>query len=321
MRTAFLRRIRLIAPLVGAFVLFGLARPAFTDPPLPDADAAPAEAPSPAGFDSDREPEQPQVRQDEAARPESATPSPKGQSPAALPWNLLAPGLWQTSLAHSGTDSFRLKVFRVSLDHFDIQAADARRMGENVKYVTAEEAARHSGAVLAVNGSFFDEHNRPLGMVISRGERINSFRQADWGVLYVRDRQARLIHTRDWAGEPVADAWFAIQVGPRLVVDGKPTHLKPQVARRAAIGIRPGGRELVVLVTDQGRASAGDLAAIMARPEAEGGLGCVDAVAMDGGPSSQLHFSLKGHHLSVRGAWPVPMHVVFLPHPPPSGTP
>lgn len=236
----------------------------------------------------------------------------KTKSLAEIQWKAISPGLEYASLEYSGMLSFRLQLFRVDLAHLDIFAADARSYGDGRMTATVKEMAQREKALLAVNGSFFDEKQRPLGMVISRGERINPFRRADWGVLYIIKKQARLIHTRNWEKDPVRDVDFALQVGPRIVVKGKPTRLKPQVARRAAIGILPGGGKLIFAVTESGRAFAEDLAQLMAKPTAQGGLGCSEAVLMDGGPSAQLYAKVGPFELDISGGWPVPIGVLVL---------
>lgn len=232
-----------------------------------------------------------------------------------VPWKKLKPGLMQAGFDYETdkvTENFHVQVFKLSLSDYEPVAIDARGFGPDGETATAREMARKSGAFLVINGSFFDEKNRPLGLVISGGKRINPFRKADWGVLSVVDGEAALVHTKDWNDEMAGKASFALQVGPRVVVKGKPTQLKPQVARRAAIGIKPGGKELLVVVTDAGRAEANDFAGFMASPERIGGMGVIDAVLMDGGPSAQLYAKIGDKITEVPGGWPVPIGVAFM---------
>jgi uncharacterized protein YigE (DUF2233 family) len=238
---------------------------------------------------------------------------PAAKEPEMPVWRELQPGLWHSTIMVNGPEGFRVQAVKISLADFDVQAADARSFGTDIKAATVEDMARRESAVLAINGSFFDENQRPLGMVISRSFRINPYRQADWGILYIDEGSATLVHTKDWAQTHPKRVWFALQVGPRLVVNSQPTTLKPQLARRAAIGILPGRKHLVALVTDRGRAEAADLARLMAASPEQGGLGCIDAVAMDGGPSAQLYLKTESLELSVPGGWPVPIGVVFIP--------
>lgn len=80
-------------------------------------------------------------------------------------------------------------------------------------------------------------------------------------------------------------------------------------AARSAIGLDAAGR--VLLIASQGGLSLAAFAEWLAQPVAEGGVGCVDAMNLDGGPSTQL--AVPGV-LEVLGAYPMPSHLVVLSH-------
>ncbi len=228
----------------------------------------------------------------------------------ALSWRKLMPGVSHVELNFNSKYSladFRLQALRFDLSRFSLRAADARTFGNGIKNASVSEMQRKLSALMAINGCFFDENDRPLGLVIDQGEVINPFRKADWGVLYVVDGRAHLVHTRKWKEVRPAKVDFAIQVGPRIIVDGKPTRLKKQVARRALVCIKPGNKELVFAVTDKGRAESNDLARYMK------GLGCEQAVMMDGGPSAQMYAEIGDFKLDVPGGWPIPIGVAVVP--------
>ncbi|MBM4320107.1 MAG: phosphodiester glycosidase family protein, partial [Deltaproteobacteria bacterium] len=104
---------------------------------------------------------------------------------------------------------------------------------------------------------------------------------------------------------------FAIQVGPRVVALGRPLPLKPQRAERSAIGILPDGA-LVVVASQGGVVESNDLAQVMAAPPTEDGLGCRDALMMDGGPSAQLYAAAGDFQLDLPGLYGVPIAVGFV---------
>jgi len=226
-----------------------------------------------------------------------------------LDWEQIADGIFHVTKVVKSDWSFRLQAFKVDLQKQQVFAVDAREWNKSERVATVKDMTRYVDAQLVVNGSYFDENNRPLGMVISEKKRINPFRKADWGVLYIKRDHAFLIHTRDWEKHPVKGVSFAIQVGPRIVVNSKPTKLKWQVARRSVIGILPDRKTLVFAVTDMGKAEANNIAELMSTPEEMGGFGCVEAVMMDGGPSSQLYSKVGNKIKDVEGGWPVPIGV------------
>ena len=160
------------------------------------------------------------------------------------------------------------------------------------------------GAVAAINGGYFDENSKPIGLRISQGKRTNPFyTRANWGVFVIRDDRASITHTRDYKGSPRTRE--AMQCGPRLVVAGRVTDLKPQPARRSGLGIDANGK--VVLAVCDGALSFDDWAKVWADKRQ---LNCRDAINLDGGPSTQMSVISAKHPVEVRGGWPVPDAIV-----------
>ena len=221
------------------------------------------------------------------------------------PWETLEPGLSYREVTITTSEPWatgRLHVFRVNLDTHQLVPIDARR--PNRTRATVNDLAKGAAAQLLINGTYFDERDRPLGLLMDRSRTLNPLRRADWGVFYVDKGRAHLVHTKQWRTSPVKAPEFAIQVGPRCVVAGKALKLKPQVARRAALGIQEDGSVLVVIST--GELLSGDLAHAMATKESAGGLGCVNAVMLDGGGSAQLWATTGKRRWRLPGSWPVP---------------
>lgn len=224
----------------------------------------------------------------------SAVPKP---APELVP---LTPGLLHTrrEVAKAGVVA---DVFVADLTRLRLIGIDARTDGRIVAPVDVLRA--EADAHVAVNGTFFDGKNRPLGLLTSEGVTRSPLRTADWGVLTVDDTGiAALVHTRDFRAADTID--FAVQCGPRVVIDGMPPGLKLQVARRTGLCIQ--GPQQVALFVVGAPVEANTLAAWLARSEAGGGLGCRDAVLLDGGPSSQLDTRQGTTHPSIRGGWGVP---------------
>lgn len=212
------------------------------------------------------------------------------------------------AIPETGVDA---EVFEFDLRHFRLIAATP---APGIDRATVDTLRREHDAWLMVNGTFFDERGRALGLLQGTGAPLHPLRRADWGVFEVSARRgARLIHTRDYVARE--DIEFAVQCGPRVVIDGRVPSLKPQVAQRTALCIRRGPTDLVVLVT-RGRVDATPLAKWMAADPVDGGLGCRDALLLDGGPSTQLSARMPGVELDLAGGWPVPNGVGVVPRRP-----
>lgn len=172
--------------------------------------------------------------------------------------------------------------------------------------------ARRTAARAALNGGYFDEKGNSLGLRVCDGRRFGRLHPANWGVFYIHKNRvgsmrAGILHTRDFTREysSLRRIAQAVQCGPRLVVKGRVTDLKPQTARRSGIGITRDGR--VVLAVADDVLSFSSWANVWARRDL---LDCPDALNLDGGGSTQLYLKTKSRTVSVPGVWPVPDAIV-----------
>jgi len=178
----------------------------------------------------------------------------------------------------------KIQAFKIDLKKVRLKVVQARDRGWDGNSVAS--LAEGSTALVAFNGGFFDQNFKPLGLLMSRGKTLNPLRKADWGVLTISSSGvAKLVHTKRWKARKRID--FALQSGPRLVVDGKPLKLKKQKARRTAIGLLSGGRTLVVVVAAEPLLTS-VLAKVMANT-----FNCSFALNLDGGSSTQLWSKFK----------------------------
>ena len=167
---------------------------------------------------------------------------------------------------------------------------------------TAALLRRERSAAAAINGGFFDEDRRSLGLRIADGKTVVPLRRGvDWGVLVLRPGRAAVVHSRDF--KPDARIEGAIQVGPRLIAAGRPLKLKPQVARRSAVAVDRHGRTLTLVVA--GPIEANRLADLLVR------LGFYSALMLDGGASTQISVAAGPFTLDVSGAYGVPDALVM----------
>ena len=218
-------------------------------------------------------------------------------APAAAPgWEQIAQGVERRPLPEVSGELLRFDLERFAVD-VEVPGPDAAR--------TAEALRKERAATAVTNGGFFDERGRSLGLRIGRGRTLVKLRaRVDWGVLVVRGTRAAIVHSRDFVADPAIQA--AVQVGPRLLVGGEPTRLKPQRARRTAVALDNTGRFLTLVVT-RDAAEAGALARALAA------LGLDSALMLDGGPSTQLSARAGKLALEIPGGYAVPDLLLVLP--------
>ncbi len=239
----------------------------------------------------------------------AAAPATTGAAGAteAVVWKTLAPGAERGSAA---AGDVRLEMFRFDLERYDAEVVVGGRgraaragIGMAGSSHTAAEVLRGGGAggaagqiVAVVNGGFFDGNGRSLGLRMTHGAAAVPLRShVDWGVFSVAARRARIVHSRDFVAEPGIQA--AIQVGPRIVIDGVVPRLKPQVARRTAVAIDSDGKRLTLVIVDD----AVDATTLGSRLAA---LGFRSALLLDGGPSTQIAVGIGPPPPAPHGAVP-----------------
>jgi uncharacterized protein YigE (DUF2233 family) len=209
-------------------------------------------------------------------------------------------------------------LLRVDLARHPLRVADARREGR--KAATVDQLGREAKALAALNGTFFDEDYRPLGLVASGGRELNPLRNVSWWAAFlVREHgsggSAEILTTAQLqAIAPAERGPFAaaLQAGPRTVSAGQPVKLKEQSAARSAVCVLD-PTHAILLASEGSPVESNALAAFMAAEPAEGGLGCEAGLMFDGGPSAQLWIEAPGLSRFVRGGWGVPNALVVLP--------
>jgi hypothetical protein len=227
----------------------------------------------------------------------------RGEWPKFSP---VAPGIAHTTFQAraDGAEAFSGHAFSV-----DLQVAELRLIpaGGPSARRTVEEIVAPYPAVVAVNASFFDTEGRAMGLAVDEGRVIASGKRRSWGALVVDDRNARIVLGAD-VDDPRARR-LVVQGIPRLVVGGTVQPLKPQLAERTAVCA--GGSVIVLVVST--KAETTPFARFLADPPEQGGLGCGDALNLDGGPSTQLVVKLPGLALSLPRGWGVPNALVVTP--------
>lgn len=229
-----------------------------------------------------------------------------GFAVASPGWRKLAEGIDYRDLDRSYiTPWSHVHVFRVNLKSNQLHLILAKELDS--KHASVSQYAAHSNALITINGGFFDKNYQPLGLRITRNQQYSALKRISWwGVFYIKDNKAHISGARQFTQQP--DISFAVQSGPRLLINGNIPALKPGRAERSALGITKDGR-VIILVTDHSPLSTTELATLMKSPP----LNCVDALNLDGGSSSQLHARIKSFLLDVHGFSNVSDAITVLP--------
>jgi hypothetical protein len=218
----------------------------------------------------------------------------------------VSPGIAHATFQVSPGDAepFSGHAFKIDLDVAELRLVPA---GSPSSRRTVAEIVAPYPAVVAINASFFDKEGQAMGLAVDEGRPIASGKRQSWGALVVDGKKARIVR-----GAEISDHLahrLVVQGIPRLVVGGKVQGLKPQLAERTAVCA---DGSVVILVVST-KAETASFARFLADPSEKGGLGCVDALNLDGGPSTQLVVKLPALVLLLPGGWGVPNALVVTP--------
>jgi phosphodiester glycosidase len=221
-------------------------------------------------------------------------------------FSVVAPGIAHAVFRVRPADAepFSGHAFKIDLDVAQLRLIPA---GDPPLRRTVEQIVAPYPVVVAANASFFDTDGRTMGLAVDEGRVMALSNRRAWGALVIDGAQGRIMLGAD-IQNPL-DHRLIVQGIPRLLVGGKVQPLKPQVAERTAVCA--GGNIVVLVVSTKVEATA--FARFLADPPDRGGLGCQDALNLDGGPSTQLVVKLPALALSLPGGWGVPNALVVVP--------
>ena len=219
-------------------------------------------------------------------------------SMALTTWRTVAPGIQYTELHPLQLNPLaKIHAFKVDLLHYRLVSTFARELQQPI--ATVRVFAQHQPSLINVNGGFFTPLLQPLGLRINNKEVKSPLKTISWwGVFYTVGEHAYVVSSRNY--KPNSQIDFAIQGGPRLIVNGRIPRLKVGEDQRTALGIDRSG-DVVILVTDNLALTTTELARIMRRSESRNGLDCLQALNLDGGGSTQMYAHFEQLTVNILG--------------------
>lgn len=215
-------------------------------------------------------------------------------------WATIAPGVEMRRLDAS-EHGMRVPIvaFRVAPERLHIAVGSP---------LAATGWRRREKALVAVNGGYFDDKDRSLGLRVSDGRHTAPLHGKRWSVFRIKNGEAAILPAPDVAAALGRGVRYqqAMQCGPMLVREGKVGTFKAQWARRSGLGVTRDNR-VVVAVAD-GQLSLLAWAQLWA---ARDGLNCSNALNLDGGSSTQLSLRAGKSTLEIASGRVVPDAVIL----------
>jgi uncharacterized protein YigE (DUF2233 family) len=144
-----------------------------------------------------------------------------------------------------------------------------------------------AGCVAGVNGGYFQEDFRPVGLMIAGGRQVHAIEKAKLlsGILAVRGSRIEIVRASHFQNP--GDIHEAIQCGPMLVEGGQPVAgLNSERSARRTVAATDGrGQWALIYMTS---VTLADAARILTTPGVLGDWAPATALNLDGGSSSGL---------------------------------
>ena len=220
------------------------------------------------------------------------------QAWAALNWLSLESGLqYQVFQRTFAEAAVAIHVLKIVPHQFDIKPIVVK---ENT---SVRSMAQSVEALAVINANFFDTEGKILGLVVDNKNIIQRKKDISWWSIFcVNKNGSKIIHTKNYK-DGICDQ--AVQAGPRLVIDGSVPELKEKTSRKTVVGIDSKGG--VYFVVTKQAISIKELAVFMKDSVDNNGLGCLQAINMDGGSSSQMYVEGLDGVFNITGLAGVPV--------------
>ena len=172
----------------------------------------------------------------------------------------------------------------------------------------------NANGIIGINANFFDPNGKALGLLSKNGEKLNPLHQGGnvlTGIFFIHNDKPRIVHRFD--SIPTNNVALALQAGPRLIVDGKPTDLtkSTSTARRSGIAIT---QDFKIVIFASVSPLPGILLSNIQEMLLKPSIKATDALNLDGGSSSQIYISasvsLTGKEIFFGGADTIPVGLI-----------
>lgn len=195
----------------------------------------------------------------------------------------------------------KLHAFKFDLNNYQLNLVFAQEQMQLASSV--QTIGKFHKALIAINGGFFSPELQPIGLRLRQQKTIAPMKDISWwGVFYVENDQAKIINSSAYQSNE--NIQFALQAGPRLIINGHIPRLKPGYAARSAVCISTDNK-IILASTENARITTSQLAKLLRKTAANGGLGCYSALNLDGGSSAQFYANFPNFKLYVANFSPV----------------
>lgn len=211
-------------------------------------------------------------------------------------WDYAGTGLRYILIQYKGGE---VLILEISPEHFYVDINYARKR----HYI---DKSWDINTMFAINGPYFytnDENQGiPVGLIKTRTGKYGSF-NSKYPFFYVTGDSAGIARSYSWILPRLESDIILFQTGPVLVWNSKQNkNLGNKLSERSAIGITTEGN-IMFCITKNAYISLVELSALMKQ------YGCIKALNLDGGGSSQAIFRYGDFEWISRGYYKIPSYI------------
>lgn len=155
--------------------------------------------------------------------------------------------------------------------------------------------------IAIVNGSYFDEKYKPVGLLKINNELIKSLNEyGSSGILAINENEVSIFNKKEYS--KYKNYPNLLQNGPLLVENNGKLGIYSddhEYKARTALGITKDNKVLIVVADITASPSLFEIAEVLAKPESQGGFDCKTAINLDGGSSTGLRINLPNKRVVV----------------------
>jgi exopolysaccharide biosynthesis protein len=173
-----------------------------------------------------------------------------------------------------------------------------------------KEWMKQTDALAVINGGYFDQQNKPVGLLVADGEKYGPSYEGFGGMLSVDSQgNVRLRSLRQQPYDPASEQLQqATQSSPMLVLDGKRTEFQANSVsdRRTVVAMDKQGR-LLFIVSPARAFTLDELADLLAASP----LDIASALNLDGGASTGLYLNAGSQKVSIEAVTTLPIVLII----------
>ena len=225
-------------------------------------------------------------------------------------WKYANKGIKTAEIKILNNEYATIKLLKIDPKCFHANIMYSRNIGKSS--LSVRSMTKHYKNTIGINANYFDENDYPLGHLKIKGKTINNYIAEPLiysGIITFKNGKMKIIHRNDYIPENYDEA---LQVGPRLISNGKMTYgIENMIdfknySRRSMIGFDKNGS--IILGVTYGITSWKEIVDTLLNNSE---INIDNLINLDGGSSAQIYASYGEKEIIDERGISVPVGIGF----------